>query len=451
MDYTKVPRYLIYQEKRNLEDFIENEQSLDNLMLKKIENSQIVNFPNASEYVLEIYNAAYYITTLILLQKRPLLHFSSYLNIASQIAAAPGCQNTFHQLFECTSMAMVCNYLQLLKPKQLDYSVFYNKVELWFKNYDVIYSRMFSNIVLDIMTVQKYDFYPDRFNLRPIIDALKESNKEDIFNNIEYIKARIMELDIDKKLTAIEMVFNKAEMSGKLYVADSLSTDEENVRKEMEEVLQLIGPGYSVFNPRVFQPMTEEDIDKAIAEAEKNFEQKVLTKKMDAEIEHLQNNDPINQKEPTDDGYIENLNKQLSEEKEKNAKLEERIKALESQLQPDEDFPEGMKLEIDERIIFVSAALGVTLSAKDINQTKLAQAIAYFSGDKCKSIRSRIVTLNKEVRLEMDAPGEGLSQGTLEAVKNVKEWLKKIGKTEIAPATQKLIDEIDDMYLNKIE
>ena len=268
MDYTKVPRYLIYQEKRNLEDFIENEQSLDNLMLKKIENSQIVNFPNASEYVLEIYNAAYYITTLILLQKRPLLHFSSYLNIASQIAAAPGCQNTFHQLFECTSMAMVCNYLQLLKPKQLDYSVFYNKVELWFKNYDVSFSRMFSNIVLDIMTVQKYDFYPDRFNLRPIIDALKESNKKDIFNNIEYIKARIMELDIDKKQTAIEMVFNKAEMTGKLYVTDSLSTDEENVWKEMEEVLQLIEPGYSVFNPRVFQPMTEEDIDKAISEAE---------------------------------------------------------------------------------------------------------------------------------------------------------------------------------------
>ena len=268
MDYTKVPRYLIYQEKRNLEDFIENEQSLDNLMLKKIENSQIVNFPNASEYVLEIYNAAYYITTLILLQKRPLLHFSSYLNIASQIAAAPGCQNTFHQLFECTSMAMVCNYLQLLKPKQLDYSVFYNKVELWFKNYDVSYSRMFSNIVLDIMTVQKYDFYPDSFNLRPIIDALKESNKKDIFNNIEYIKARIMELDIDKKQTAIEMVFNKAEMTGKLYVTDSLSTDEENVWKEMEEVLQLIEPGYSVFNPRVFQPMTEEDIDKAISEAE---------------------------------------------------------------------------------------------------------------------------------------------------------------------------------------
>lgn len=268
MDYTKVPRYLIYQEKRNLEDFIENEQSLDNLMLKKIENSQIVNFPNASEYVLEIYNAAYYITTLILLQKRPLLHFSSYLNIASHIAAAPGCQNTFHQLFECTSMAMVCNYLQLLKPKQLDYSVFYNKVELWFKNYNVTYSRMFSNIVLDIKTVQKYDFYPDRFNLRPIIDALKESNKKDIFNNIEYIKARIMELDIDKKQTAIEMVFNKAEMTGKLYVADSLSKDEENVRKEMEEVLQLIEPGYSVFNPRVFQPMTEEDIDNAISEAE---------------------------------------------------------------------------------------------------------------------------------------------------------------------------------------
>ena len=197
--------------------------------------------------------------------------------------------------------------------------------------------------------------------------------------------------------------------------------------------------------------MTEEDIDQAIAKAEKNSDKEALTKELDAEIEHLQNNAPINQEEPTDDGYIENLNKQLSELKEKNAKLEEEIKKLQIQLQPDEDFTEGMKLGIDERIIFVSAALGVTLSAKDINQTKLAQAIEHFSGDKNESIRSRIVTLNNELLKETNAPGKGLSQGTLEAVKNVKEWLKIIGKTEVAPATKKLIEEIDDMYLNKKE
>lgn len=297
MDYTKVLGYLIYQEKKDIEGFIRNEQSLDNLMLKIIEDSRIVNLPGAPEYVLDIYNAAYYITTLILLEKRPLLHFSSYLNIASHIAAAPGCQNNFHQLFECTSMAMVCNYLQLLKPKQLDYKVFYNKVELHFINYNVIDRVMFSNIVLDIRTAQKYDFYPDRFNPRPIIDALKESNKEDICNNIDYIKERIMELDTDQMQIATEMVFNKAEMTGKLYVADSLSTEEENVRIKMEEVLQMIGPGWNVFNTKVLQPMTEEDIDNAISEAEgktidgNNSEQiavlKALIKQLEEENQQL--------------------------------------------------------------------------------------------------------------------------------------------------------------------
>ena len=60
------------------------------------------------------------------------------------------------------------------------------------------------------------------------------------------------------------------------------------------------------------------------------------------------------------------------------------------------------------------------------------------------------MNINKELAQERETPGDGLSQGTKDAVKNVKDWLGKVGR-EIAPATEKIISEIDDIYLNKKE
>jgi len=152
-----------------------------------------------------------------------------------------------------------------------------------------------------------------------------------------------------------------------------------------------------------------------------------------------------------DKSYIESLNKQLAEVKNENDILKEKINLLEKQLQPDEEVSEEQKMGIDERIVLVSTVLGVTLSKEDTHQTQLAKAIANFSGDKWRSIRSRIVNINQELAQERETPGNGLRQGTLEAVKNVKEWIKKIGRAGIAPVAQKLITEIDDIYLNKKE
>lgn len=158
-----------------------------------------------------------------------------------------------------------------------------------------------------------------------------------------------------------------------------------------------------------------------------------------------------NQSGLNDKTYIENLNKQLAELKNENENLKAKINNLENQLKPEEQLSEEQKMGIDERIVLVSIALGVTLSKDDTNQTQLAQAIAHFSGDYWKSIRSRIVNINKEILQESKTPGDGFTQGTLEAVNNVKDWLKKIGRAGIAPATQNLIKEIDDIYLNKKE
>ena len=79
MDYTKVPRKLIWADRNNIDDFfVDDSGSLDNIMFERIGRSMICNWSNAAEYVLEMYNNAYYITTLILMEKHPILYFSSY-------------------------------------------------------------------------------------------------------------------------------------------------------------------------------------------------------------------------------------------------------------------------------------------------------------------------------------------------------------------------------------
>ncbi len=119
----------------------------------------------------------------------------------------------------------------------------------------------------------------------------------------------------------------------------------------------------------------------------------------------------------------------------------------------DEDtMSDEKKLQIDERIIFVSTALGVPWNSDMTNQTQLAKIIERFSGDDYKSIRSRIVAINKEIKEENRSPGEGLSQGTKEAVNNVIGWLQKATKGDTnTPAIESLINEIKDVFLNSLE
>jgi hypothetical protein len=276
MDYTKISRYLIYQDKKDIEYFVDNEESLDNLMIQNIEDTAFVHLPGAPEYVLEIYNTAYYITTLILLEKRPILHLSSYFNIAGHIAAAPGHQNSFHKLFECISMAMICNYLQVLQPKQLDYDVFYSNIEDYFRRYDSTYTEHFFHILLDEMTVHDYVVYPDRFLPRPIIDALKESSKEDIINNIDYIKTRIMELEDGSRELAAKLVFDKIDLWIKNNDSIPLSTEERKVIVEMKELFDNDSKITSEeFEKKMDDYMvrhiiTKEDIDQAISDDNNN-------------------------------------------------------------------------------------------------------------------------------------------------------------------------------------
>lgn len=121
MDYTKQElRPLIYQDRSSIDEFdIADPESLDALMLEQIENSMIVELDGAAQYILDIFNNAYYITTLILMEKHPIHYFRSYLTIAEHAGAAYQDvkeKNTYYRYFESMTMAMVWNYLRACCP-----------------------------------------------------------------------------------------------------------------------------------------------------------------------------------------------------------------------------------------------------------------------------------------------------------------------------------------------
>ena len=121
MDYTKQKlRPLIYKDRPDIDHFdINDPKSLDSVMLNRIEDSEIVEYDGASKYILDIFNNAYYITTLILMEPHPVHYFRNYITIAEHAGSAyydvrertPG-----SRYFASMTMAMVWNYLCICQP-----------------------------------------------------------------------------------------------------------------------------------------------------------------------------------------------------------------------------------------------------------------------------------------------------------------------------------------------
>ena len=132
MDYTKQElRPLIYKDRGDIDEFdIDNTQSLDAEMLNRIECSEIIRLEGANKYILDIFNNAYYITTLIMMERHPVHYLSKYILIAEHTSSA------YYDIYKKTSgyklisaiiMAMVNNYIRLLDDNYLKY----DNILLW--------------------------------------------------------------------------------------------------------------------------------------------------------------------------------------------------------------------------------------------------------------------------------------------------------------------------------
>ncbi|MBO5630477.1 MAG: hypothetical protein J5965_15545 [Aeriscardovia sp.] len=87
MDYTKVPRSLIYQDFGDIDFFpIDDDYSIEGKFYNYLfEHPFIKDIENQAEIVLDIFNNAYYICTLIYNEYHPRMYLNAYKNIASNM------------------------------------------------------------------------------------------------------------------------------------------------------------------------------------------------------------------------------------------------------------------------------------------------------------------------------------------------------------------------------
>ena len=83
MDYTKVPRELIYKDRNDLKEFgVQIQESMNYLLFMRLKQQALMGASGAREIALRCYNNAYYVCTLILLEANdfPELRISDYVN-----------------------------------------------------------------------------------------------------------------------------------------------------------------------------------------------------------------------------------------------------------------------------------------------------------------------------------------------------------------------------------
>lgn len=86
MDYTTVPRSLIYRDRRSLEEFgVYGDHKINIEIAKALRSFPIINERNAESKALTCMNNAYYICTMALLEKDPVWRISDYETISDTV------------------------------------------------------------------------------------------------------------------------------------------------------------------------------------------------------------------------------------------------------------------------------------------------------------------------------------------------------------------------------
>ena len=245
---------------------------------------------------------------------------------------------------------------------------------------------------------------------------------------VEDVGNKLLKALTSSQTNAVQRVIDTIHKSGQTVKAE----DNDNIEDEEEENYMKLAPWEDV---RIAQ--LEEENTKLRDELHqlKEYVKDYITFDHDNEIAYIKDfgvdNDKNTQK-------IQSEIKKDVEEKGKE-ELEAEIKRLKVLLEATdnqlkryqeedaltEDIDEAQKLVIDERIIFVSALLGVSLKPDVVNQKQLAKLIEKLTGDTAKSIRPRISSLNSETQKVNDHKIDKFSESTQIAAKNVYELINK--------------------------
>ena len=467
MDYTKLPRYLIYKDRKDLDEFPVGMQfgfpSMEGRYLEALEQRPFIKESyEASELILEIFNDARYITTLICLESHPNHYFRKYLRIAGSNDRSITIAN--HKM--PATMALVKNYLIHYMPNLYSSSKIVEDItnnfntEAWKEMTHGGQDDFYKLLVEDSFNHPGWivDTHFEPRDIREVIDY-PLTTARDISENIDYIMESL-EKDVeifDEEIAPLNAMYKKVE--------SWFSSDmDDNLHKELalgkiEGRLKKLDPNnaFEFFN--IMNDM-EKSLYNGIPVPSKTKEEinKYMKKTIGVGMDEIASASVASQ----DDDEIELLKARIEELEEENKQLKEQpkqpvisaenedvdklkndlehyilmyetcqdlVKRYEDELGPVEKLDDWKEqLSIKERIIFFQALTGCSLKGADkkiphASQLAKAKLIARFSGSNPSKIRSGINQLYKEIEEVETKKRDSFSQGTTDAALNVRNYL----------------------------
>lgn len=173
MDYTSLPKELIYKERTNLEDFgVDDKPSLNNFIYEHLFNAYYREH-DFEGLALRIFNCSYYICTMALAEKRPEIRFGAYLFEASSSYYSVSYKNIVLAIVLLQFWARrwdmpghrISRFAKLIEN------------ELREKDYDNIFKGFFYSITQKMQAAGIYeiksedDFVPREINMRVLRDC----------------------------------------------------------------------------------------------------------------------------------------------------------------------------------------------------------------------------------------------------------------------------------------
>ena len=467
MDYTKLPRYFIYNDRKDIDEFPVSSgfdfQFMEEAYLGLLEQRPFIKDSyEASELILKIFNNARYITTLICLEKHPNHFFRKYLRIAG---------SDDHNIIIANhampaTMALVINYLCHYMPNLYSDSKIVEDItnnfntyawkEQTHDGYDDFDKLIISKTIIHSRWLSDPNFEPR--DIREVINNYLITAR-DISENIDYIMESLkksVEIN-DEEIAPLNAMHKKVEAWFPSDLGDDLY--KECALDKIEQRLKKLDPNnafefYNIMNDMEkslnngtpLPSKTKEELDKymkktlgvGLDEIEAAYianDDDDETEKMKARIAELEeeNNQLKEQsKQPAvsaDNEDVEKIKKDLEYYKSMYETCYAQVERYEDELGPVEELDDWKEqLSIKERIIFFQALTGCSLKGADKkvkhgSQLAKAKLIARFSGNNPSKIRSGINQLYKEIEEVETKKRDSFSQGTIDAALNVRNYL----------------------------
>ena len=344
MDYTQVPRALIYKGRTDLNDFgVKNPGTINNLLFKQLNQQALMSVSRAREVALRCYNNAYYLCTIILLEANdfPELRVSDYVDKILEIEK----NNRYVDEVCLASMAMACLLLAAYDPERYGRdSVMWKKIYVRCTHYQW-YHMPVNKIFLNMMSGEYSSTSPlsyTEFAPRDIIEVIENCSVGDLQVYAEYICERLALLEDPKLWT---WGFDMAIARIKDYQRELCEDSEYNPKKDCFKHTDNYDPirdlswensvrnNYqhskkAMYNYQLHYLEKEEkkvSKDKAVETPQVPETEVLQTKNRELESTHLE---PSSSETAQLQVRIKELQEALDEEKSKNARLEEEIAVL---------------------------------------------------------------------------------------------------------------------------